>query len=50
MVLRMQEVITGVRMGHTGHTEQEKKLEQMSETELSIGEIMITYEHVTERI
>lgn len=34
----MQEVITLVRMGHIGHTE------QMSETELelSVGEIMIT--------
>lgn len=41
MILRMQEVITVVRMGHTWHTEQEKKLEQMSEIELSIGEIMI---------
>lgn len=34
MILRVQEVITAVRMGQTGHTEQEKELEQMSETEL----------------
>lgn len=34
VILRVQEVITVVRMGRTGHTEQEKQLEQMSETEL----------------